>query len=168
MALAFVVEGMLLGFHLKGTPLDIRVHLLLVLSVAACALAVIAEAAQPASMLLSSIRSYTVLLQGMWWCQAGRILYCGNPAWQYSEDYMGGLMFLPVVFVTHMLAAAFGLLLVYVLAAYNMASKAMGQRGMRAIEWANDGQAHPKLSLHDSSGKGERARLLRHSALYTQ
>lgn len=168
LALAFVVEGLLLGFHLKGTPLDVRVHLLLVLLVAAGAAAVLAEAARPASVLRACARSYAVLLQGLWWCQAGRILFLRNPAWAYSEDYLGGVMFLPVAFVAHLLAAALGLLLVYVLVAYNMAGRALGQRGIEAIERANDGQAQPqRLALHDLSGKGERAGLLR-SSLYTQ
>ena len=161
LGLAFVIEGLLLAFHLKGNPLEIRVHFLLVLLVAACAVTVFLEAALPTAALLSFARSFFVLLQGLWFCQAGNILFLGNPAWSYSDDYMGGFMFLPVVFVTHIMVASMSLLGVYLLVAYKMAGRGSGQRGLEAIERAND--APPvKVALLDLSNKADRAALMHH------
>ena len=166
LGLAFVVEGLLLVFHLKGNAFEIQVHLLLVLVIAACAIIVFLEAAIPTSAMLSFARCFSVALQGTWFCQAGRVLFLQNPAWSFSEDYMGGVMFLPVLFVTHIMVVSLAMLGLYLLVAYNMAGREVGQRGLEAIERAND--APPaKLALLDLTSKADRAALMRHP-LYSQ
>ena len=166
LGLAFVVEGLLLVFHLKGNAIEVQVHLLLVLLIAACAIVVFLEAAIPSSVMLSFARCFFVALQGTWFCQAGRVLFLHNPAWDYSEDYMGGLMFLPVLFVTHMMVVSLGMLCLYLLVAYKMAHKEAGQRGLEAIDRVND--APPaRLALLDLTSKADRAALMRHP-LYSQ
>jgi Family of unknown function (DUF716) len=161
LGLAFVIEGLLLAFHLKGNPLEVRVHYLLVLLVAACAAAVFLEAAFPQSALLSYARCFFVLLQGSWFCQAGRILFLDNPAWAYSNDDMGAVMFLPVVFVTHLMVASLALLGIYLVIAYKMSTRESGQRRLEAIERAND-VPPAKVALLDLSSKADRAALMHH------
>lgn len=50
-------------------------------------------------------------VQGTWWCQAGRVLFLGNPAWDEAD--MAAAMYLPVVFVLHIMFVAVALLAVY-------------------------------------------------------
>lgn len=73
LGLAFSVEGMLLAFHLKGTQLEVLVHLLLVITTLACAFFIFLEVVFPNSVLVSLARCWSVLLQGTWWCQVRRM-----------------------------------------------------------------------------------------------
>jgi hypothetical protein len=156
LGLAFSVEGLLLAFHLKGNSFEVLVHYLLVLLVASCVTLVLLEAAFPSCAILSFARCYFVFLQGTWFCQAGRMLFLGNPAWGDSDDYMGGVMFLPVMFVTHLMLVALGMVGLYLGVAYSMGSSALGQRGFDAIERANNTTA-TKIALLDLSSKADRA-----------
>jgi hypothetical protein len=87
------------------TGLMADVHLLLCAAVAACALAVAAEAAAHGSGALAPTiaRVFFTLLQGTWFFQAAHILYGAVP-WDPEDD--ANATMLPVVFVAHMLAGA--------------------------------------------------------------
>jgi Family of unknown function (DUF716) len=137
LSLAFVTEALLLAFHLKGSDLEVRAHLLLVLSATLCAIALLCELAAPTNALLSLFRAYTVLLQGTWWCQVGRVLFLGTAAW--DGGYMGSAMFLPVIFTLHAVTVAAGLLLLYCVIAYSLSQQSAAQRGFELVERANDG-----------------------------
>lgn len=85
LGMAFSVEGLLLAFHLKGTPLEKLVHLLLVITTAACAFFVFLEVVFPNSVLVSLARCWSVLLQGTWWCQ---VCYMPSEACTASFTYL--------------------------------------------------------------------------------
>lgn len=156
LGLAFIVEGLLLAFHIKGTMLERHTHLMLALLIFACAAATLVEAACPEAPALFFARCYFVALQGTWFCQAGRVLFLGAPQWDDSDEmgtYMGASMMLPVVLATHMLAVAAVMLGAYLLVAYSMGGLAATQRGFEAIERANDAPA-AKVALLDFSTPG--------------
>jgi hypothetical protein len=100
-SLAFLVQGVLLVFHLKGPAIEIMVHLILVLVIFATFIACIFEGFNKDSILASSLRPLLTLLQGVWWVQTAFIMFVSDPA--YDPDYMGGTMMVPAVFVMHML-----------------------------------------------------------------
>lgn len=77
LGVAFVVEGLLLGFHLKGTSLEVVVHKILVITIALSALIMFAEIRSRASVMLTVARALLVILQGIWFIQIGYILYMG-------------------------------------------------------------------------------------------
>jgi hypothetical protein len=157
LGLAFSVEGILVAFHLKGTSLEWNAHFMLALLIAACAIAVFLEAAWPEAIILSLTRCYFVLLQGTWFCHIGRILFLGNPWWDDSDmSYMGASMFLPVVFVTHLLCAALGLLLLYLIVAFFVGGRAAAQRGSEAAG-AGDEAGPFKFTLLDLSMPASRS-----------
>ena len=66
LALAFGVEGFLMGSHRKHEALDQSVHVHLAGTMLACAAFAAAEVAAPRSLLLSSARVLASLMQGMW------------------------------------------------------------------------------------------------------
>jgi Family of unknown function (DUF716) len=73
--LAFLVEGLLLVFHLKGSPLEILLHKILVITIFITVLVMFLEIVYPRSVLLAVARSQLVLLQGVWWLQMARMMY---------------------------------------------------------------------------------------------
>eukprot|EP01025_Chloroclados_australasicus_P006560 TRINITY_DN12103_c0_g1_i2.p1 TRINITY_DN12103_c0_g1~~TRINITY_DN12103_c0_g1_i2.p1 ORF type:complete len:314 (-),score=34.66 TRINITY_DN12103_c0_g1_i2:460-1401(-) len=104
LAMAFFVEGELMGFHLKGSGLEVNIHLILTFIIFYCVLAILAEIWFPHSFIVSCTKCHAVFLQGTWFIHVGAILYLGNPAW--DEDSMGGEMFAPVLFATHVMVVA--------------------------------------------------------------
>ncbi|GAB4813862.1 hypothetical protein N2152v2_000908 [Parachlorella kessleri] len=109
LSLAFVVQLLLLVFHLKGPGIEIMVHLILALQarhrVAGIVVATFAEVAHPQSILMASVRPYLTILQGVWWIQTAYIMYVSDPKW--DPDSMAGTMMAPVVLAVHMLWIAF-------------------------------------------------------------
>ena len=79
LGVAFVVEGLLLGFHLKGSSLEVVVHKILVITIALSAVIMFAEIRSKGSVLLTVARALLVILQGVWFIQIGRILYFSAP-----------------------------------------------------------------------------------------
>ncbi len=77
LGLAFVTEGLLLGFHLKGAPIEVLVHKILVITIAGSAAVMFAEICCKGSVLLTLARALLVLLQGIWFIQIGYILFKG-------------------------------------------------------------------------------------------
>ena len=77
LGLALLVEGLLFGFHLKGTELDWKLHLLLVVVILLAAGVCVAEISHPHSLMLSTARAQLVLLQGIWFYQIAQILFKG-------------------------------------------------------------------------------------------
>ena len=71
------MEGLLFGFHLKGTELDWKLHLLLVVVILLAAGVCVAEISHPHSLMLSTARAQLVLLQGIWFYQIAQILFKG-------------------------------------------------------------------------------------------
>ncbi|KAK9807527.1 hypothetical protein WJX72_001620 [[Myrmecia] bisecta] len=114
LGMAFVVEGTLLAFHLKGTMLDFALHLLLVLTIFTTAIVIFAEMSHPHNMLLAALRGSLVFLQGVWFIQIGNILYNEHPEW--DPTYMGSSMIVPVFFCFCALMVTFGVLTAFVLA----------------------------------------------------
>ena len=100
-ALAFLVQGVLLVFHLKGPSIEVMVHLILVLVIFATFIACVFEGFNRDSVVASSLRPMLTLLQGVWWVQTAFIMFVSGPA--YDPDYMGGTMMVPAVFVLHMM-----------------------------------------------------------------
>lgn len=101
LCLAFLSQGLLLVFHLKGPTIEILVHLILVLQVFATVVAILAEGCHKKNIIFASLRPILTLLQGIWWIQVAFIMFTADPA--YDPDYMGGSMMVPAVFVFHLL-----------------------------------------------------------------
>ena len=80
LGVAFVVEGLLLGFHLKGSDLEVVVHKILVITIAMSAVVIFAEIRSKSTVLLTLARSLLVILQGIWFVQIGLILFKRAPA----------------------------------------------------------------------------------------
>ena len=78
LGLAFVTEGLLLGFHLKGAPIEVLVHKLLVITIAGSATVMFAEICCKGSVILTLARALLVQLQGIWFIQIGYILFKGG------------------------------------------------------------------------------------------
>lgn len=78
LGIALLVEGLLFGFHLKGSALDMRLHLILVLVVFLSALVCFLEIQHPHSFALSTVRAQLVMLQGAWFYQIAAILFKGR------------------------------------------------------------------------------------------
>ena len=78
LGLAFVTEGLLLGFHLKGAPIEILVHKILVITIAGSAAVMFAEICCKGSVIFTLARALLVLLQGLWFIQVGYILFKGD------------------------------------------------------------------------------------------
>lgn len=101
LSLGFLAQGVLLVFHLKGPPIEVIVHLILVLQIFATFVVMMFEAARPNNIIAASLRPLLTTLQGLWWIQTAYIMFTSNPA--YDPDYMGGTMMAPAVFIFHML-----------------------------------------------------------------
>lgn len=78
LGVSLLVEGLLFAFHLKGTALDMRLHLILVLIILSSAFICFLEIQYPRSFLLSTVRSQLMLLQGLWFYQIASILFEGS------------------------------------------------------------------------------------------
>jgi hypothetical protein len=111
LSVAFLIEGMLLAFHLKGYQLEVYVHLLLVLTVFATVAAMFAEMRFRNNILWATARPILVLQQGVWFIQVAHILFRDNLAW--DPDYHGSGMMAPVVYVTWFMVVMFCSLLVF-------------------------------------------------------
>lgn len=77
LGVAFVVEGMLFAFHLEGSELNWKAHLLLVLTIFAAVGAILGEIAAPGNVLLGLARAQLVMLQGVWFMQIAKLLFEG-------------------------------------------------------------------------------------------
>ena len=75
--MAFVVEGLLFAFHLEGSELNWKAHLLLVLTIFAAVGAILGEIAAPGNVLLGLGRAQLVMLQGVWFMQIAKLLFEG-------------------------------------------------------------------------------------------
>jgi len=145
LGLAFLSQGLLLAFHLKGPDIEIMVHLILVLQVFATVVAMGVEAASEESLIAGAVRPALTLLQGVWWIQTAYIMYTSDPA--YDPDEMGGTMMTPVVLVGHMLWIAAGSMMLLLI------MRALQSRGLgREIQFSplktSEGNEH---SLSDAS-----------------
>ena len=78
LGISLLVEGLLFGFHLKGTALDMRLHLILVLVIFLSSFICFLEIQFPHSFALTTIRAQLVLLQGIWFYQIAAILFKGR------------------------------------------------------------------------------------------
>jgi hypothetical protein len=115
LGLSLLIEGLLFAFHLKGTLLDMRVHLILVMVVFLAAAVCFAEVAKPHSIVVSTVRAQLVMLQGLWFYQIAAILFKDNPAWDPTTH--GSVMMVPFFFVMWTMVVAFGTLLLFVVVA---------------------------------------------------
>ena len=77
LGMAFVVEGLLFAFHLEGSELNWKAHLLLVMSILAAVGAILGEIAAPGNVLLGVARAQLVMLQGVWFMQIAKLLFEG-------------------------------------------------------------------------------------------
>ena len=78
LGIALLIEGLLFGFHLKGSALDMRLHLILVLVVFLSSIVCFLEMQHPQSFALSTVRAQLVMLQGAWFYQIAAILFKGR------------------------------------------------------------------------------------------
>ncbi|KAL3221487.1 hypothetical protein MRX96_029384 [Rhipicephalus microplus] len=100
--LAVASEGLLFYFHVHGRPpLDVMVHILLVYTIAAVVVCIIAEVCRPQSVLVSLGRAYFCLLQATWIWQIAFILYGHNP---WDVDSHMAMMLAASAFAWHMMA----------------------------------------------------------------
>ena len=76
--MAFVIEGLLFAFHLRGDWLDVEIHTLLVITIFLTAVVMLAEIQYKSNVLLSALRANLVLMQGVWFIQAAFILFRGK------------------------------------------------------------------------------------------
>jgi hypothetical protein len=104
LGMGFLIQGLLLGFHLKGPPIEVMVHLILVLIVGATVAATAAEGYAPGSLVVASLRPALTLLQGVWWVQTAYVLYRALP--RFDPDDMQGSMMMPPHLVVHMMWVA--------------------------------------------------------------
>lgn len=78
LGISLLIEGLLFGFHLKGTALDVRLHLILVMIVLASSFVCFLEIRHPQNFILSTVRAQLVMLQGIWFYQIAEILFKGE------------------------------------------------------------------------------------------
>lgn len=116
LALAFLTEGILLGFHLKGPDFEVIIHKLLVYTIVGCCGVILAEGAFPNNPLLSLARVTFVMLQGTWFMQIAKMMYNMPFKAQWHPCYMGSAMFAPVVYALHLLVIFFTLVMGLVIA----------------------------------------------------
>ena len=76
--MAYMIEGLLFAFHLRGDLLDVEIHTLLVLTIFLTAVVILAEIQHKSNVLLSSLRPILVIMQGVWFVQAAFILFRGK------------------------------------------------------------------------------------------
>jgi len=79
------VSALLLFFHLHGPMMEVRVHLLLVVTSIGAALSCVAEMKYRTSFLAGLTRSYFFLVAGTWLCHIGFILFPPAP-WMLQLD----------------------------------------------------------------------------------
>lgn len=108
LAVAFIVEGLLLGFHLKGSPLEIMVHKILVITIAASAVVMLAEIRYKDNVLLTAARAMLVGLQGIWFIQIGYIMFRHLPQW--DPHSMKGTMMAPALYCLDIMLLTLGAL----------------------------------------------------------
>lgn len=124
LGLGFLIEGVLLVFHLKGPEVEIKVHLILALQVFATVIAMAFEAAWPHNVVAALARPYLTIIQGAWWIQTAYVMYRKLVAW--DPEYMGSDMMVPVLCVFHLAVFALATLVAYGLAK-RAAEKAYGR-----------------------------------------
>ncbi|KAK9917098.1 hypothetical protein WJX75_000858 [Coccomyxa subellipsoidea] len=127
---AFVVEGLLFAFHLEGSDLNWKAHLLLVMSIFAAAAVILAELQFPQSALLGILRAQLVMLQGIWFMQIAKLLFEENPTW--DPRYHGSVMMVPVLYCTCILCiigATFGVFVLLRLWQYRVAKRPFRAQG---------------------------------------
>jgi hypothetical protein len=89
LSLAFIVEGLLFAFHLEGTDLNWKAHLLLVMTIFAAAAVMLAEIGAPGNALLGIARAQLTLLQGVWFMQIAKLLFEGEHIYsRYLKGHM--------------------------------------------------------------------------------
>ncbi|KAH7939617.1 transmembrane protein 45B [Rhipicephalus sanguineus] len=106
MLLAVTSEGLLFYFHVHGRAhLDVMVHTLLVCTIVAVVICIVAEMCRPRSVLASLGRAYFCLLQATWMWQVAFILYNpvpGHKPWDVHSHM--DMMLAASVFAWHMMA----------------------------------------------------------------
>jgi hypothetical protein len=78
LAVAFLVETLLMGMHAKPNPLDALVHKLLTGVMISCVVVCAAEIARPDSLMLAILRPMVVFFQGTWFWHVGAIMFTGK------------------------------------------------------------------------------------------
>lgn len=143
LGLAFLVEGILLAFHLKGPEIEVIMHLIMALLVFATVIAVAVEAACPHNLFIASMRPMLTIVQGVWWLQ----MLCMNyPAFDPNE--MEGAMMAPVILVVHMLWIALASIVVFLVMRF-MHSRALGCDVVGFMPLKNSIDGHARLDGED-------------------
>ena len=107
-ATAYGVEGLLFYYHLhERNELDQKLHVLLYSVIFATVFVYLLESWQRNSLMLFTVRSFLVMLQGTWFVQVAFVLYGPKP-W---ENIPSNQAFVAIVFTWHVL----GLLLLWLL-----------------------------------------------------
>ena len=104
LGMAFVVEGLLFAFHLEGSELNWKAHLLLVMSIFAAVGAILGEIAAPGNVLLGLARAQLVMLQGVWFMQIAKLLFegvCSLPYLEFSRFSPGAILHMPSCMVMY-------------------------------------------------------------------
>ena len=96
LGLALLIEGLLFAFHLKGTALDVRLHLILVLVILFSSLICFLEIQHQRNFVLSTVRAQLMLLQGLWFYQIAAILFKGTK----DTFFNSSLLFILLAWIT--------------------------------------------------------------------
>ena len=156
LALAFVNEATLFGFHLADGRDAIAAvdHTLLTYTIAATAAVIFAQAAivtsaysSANSFVLSCARGYLTALQGTWFYQIGMNEYSNQH--KLDANKMGHVMFVPVLFCIHAIA----ILVVFLALYYLMVARRSAPSALMVS------QSVPNASDSDSKKKIDACRL---------
>lgn len=154
LGLAFLVEGILLVFHLKGPEIEVIMHLITALLVFATVIAVAAETACPYNLFVASMRPMLTIVQGVWWIQMAYMMFMSYPA--YDPDEMGGAMMTPVILVVHMLWVAIASIAVLLVMRF-VYSRALGRDVVGFMPLKNSIDANGNARLDEEDGVPSRA-----------
>lgn len=118
LSLAYIIEGLLFQYHLDGRdPLDVQLHVLLVISIYACAVTSIFEYARSDNVIFTYGRIAFTFLQGTWLIEIAFILYPPIESlenrWS-STDHMS-IMFVTMSFIWHFLFIFLALLAQFII-----------------------------------------------------
>ena len=111
--IGFSVEAFLFAFHLHSrTPLDTHLHVLLVYAICGCILFCAFEIVWLDQVLFTYGRIASTLLQGVWFCQAGIVLYppFRSAAFMWDRCNHEQIMTITTMFCWHFIFISIGLL----------------------------------------------------------
>ncbi|GAB6032935.1 hypothetical protein CHUAL_012129 [Chamberlinius hualienensis] len=119
--MAFFSEGFLFYNHVHGrSPMDIQLHMFLLVAIGLCVFCVLAELRHQYSHLAGISRGYFLLLQGTWFYHTGFVLYPPTNFSKWDEENHHQMMFITLDFIWHLMADLIVVILISILMARRM------------------------------------------------